>query len=161
MVLSYSAAKGIIYLQETSANQVDSISDVVDTTETSLAQDIEVNYGNKLNQYITCDGAIKYFEGPTDITFKIGKIAGNLELLSALIGNDSLSGSTYTITKYTSFLPRLGIRLFLNETASQQANLRLTDCLLSIGTIISKRKGITMLNVQGVSEGLDTTNWKV
>ena len=154
----FRGATAKVFLQETST-QLDSISNSADTTEASAGQGVEVIISNNLSQYITSDGNILYFEGPQDITIKIKQLVLEGELLSALIGQDSLSGSTFTITTFTQFLPRLTIHVQLDQAGGQQLNLNLTNCVFSNGTLTTENKALVMNNVEIQAEGFGTVDW--
>lgn len=149
-----------MYLQETSS-QLDSISGTADTTQVSQGQKTELRLSNKLNQYLDCEGTLKYFEGPFDAVVKIQQLVARGELLSALIGADSLSTKTYSVTKYSSFLPRLTLHVYGVQSNGQEINVNLTNCLVSSATITFDINQIVMNDVEIVGESLGTINWKV
>lgn len=157
--VSFTVVHATLYIQETSS-QLDSVSQSADADLISLAQNCEFVINNKVNQYITCDGLVKYFEGPQDYTIKIGKIVARGELLSALIGSDSLAANVYNVTKYTQFLPRLSFHLKLLESANQEMNITLQNCIVSSGSISVKEKELVLQNVEIAGEGLGAITWK-
>ena len=156
----YRGAKAILYVQETPSSQLDSVSNSPDTGKLSTGKNVEVTFNNKLNQYITCDGEVKYFEGPLDITFKAQQFFARGEMISAVLGQDSLAGGVYTVSKYSQFLPRLAMRLFLDEGASQYTNIRLINCLVNVATLRVEKRELVMNDVQGVAEDIGVTEWK-
>ena len=150
-----------LYIQETSTNQVNSISASADTTEILTGDKFELRISNSIMPYLECDGSVKYFEGPQKYAIKVDGKLSTGELLSALIGADSLSSVTYTVTKYSSFLPRFTFHGKLSLSNGQDVNITLTECLVTDGSISIDGKNAVAKGFEIVGESLGTTNWEV
>jgi len=155
----YTGSLCTLYVQETTSNQLDSVSASADTTQLAIGYNAELRFSNTIQEYLECDGTVKYFEGPQKYTMKIKTLVARAELLSALIGADSLASTTYTVSKYSSFLPRLTIHLKL-EIGSNELNVNLTNCVLSGFVLTSTVKEIVLGDAEIMAESIGTINWE-
>lgn len=156
---SHFAAAGILYIQEITSGQLDSVSASADTTQVSLCQSIEFEYNNKLIQYLECDGTYRYLEGPVMVSGTIGQLFGFGELLAAVVGADAFSSPTYTVSKYAQFLPEFTLHLFFNTSASQQANVSITGVKFESLRQVADLKDVVKHSARFYGT-LGTTNWK-
>lgn len=157
---SYTRAAGTIYLQETTTSQLDSVSGSADTTQVSSCQNIEIRYSNQMQKHVSCDGAVKWFESPADISGRIEQLFGFGELLAGVIGVDSNSAGTYTITKYSQFSPEFTIHTKSTMSASQEFNFNLTGVKFDEFVLNVNGEGIFITDVKFVASNIGTVNYK-
>lgn len=157
----YTGGAFALYIQETTTSQLDSVSGSSDTTQILTGEQFELRITNNIAPYKECDGTVKYFEGPQQYSIRVdGKIATG-ELLSAIIGADSLSSLKYTISKYSVFLPRFTFHGKLDLGNGQILNITLTNCIVGNGTISIEGKNAVAQGFEIFGEAIGTTDWKV
>lgn len=156
---AYRAGTALLYLQE-STSQLDSISNSADTTLGSLVQNLEIRYSNLEQRYVTCDGQVKFFFSPADISGTIQQLLGFGELLAAVVGADSLSAGTYTVSQYASFPPLFTMHFRNPESASQEINVTLTNVRFTEFTVNVNGDKIFVNNVKFVAETFSSATYK-